>query len=89
MGGFRNNAYDLHAIVVLLGKDKNIHKEAPDSERQFNKRFLKKMISKEKEANKFSQNYYNTTLNLPYTNMNKICQVKELEISEEFYYDYS
>jgi hypothetical protein len=77
MGSFREDSYELHAIYVILGKEEDAHKEQ-QTEYLLNKKFLKKMISKEKEANKFLNKYYGTSVNLPYTSINRTCQIKEL-----------
>ncbi len=77
MGSFREDSYELHGVVVILGREEDTHKEM-QTEYLLNKKFLKKMISKEKEANKFLNKYYNTSVNLPYTSINRTCQIREL-----------
>jgi len=78
LGAFRDeDSYEFHGVIVILGKEEDTHKEL-QTEYLLNKKFLKKMISKEKEMNKFLNRYYDTSINLPYTSINKTCQIKEL-----------
>jgi len=82
MGAYRGDSYELHGLVVILGKEEDTHKELA-TEYLLNKKFLKKMISKEKETNKFLNKYYSTSINLPYTSINKTCQIRELFVNKE------
>ena len=77
----------MHGVVVILGKDDQVHKE--DSGQVVNKKFLKKMIQKEKEGNTFLQKFYSEEEeSLAYSNANKVCQIKEIsDYDPRFYHN--
>jgi len=77
VGEFKDDGYDLHGVVTLLGKEDDVHKDF--SEGLINKKFVRKMISKEKEANKFLQKYYDDQeATHSYANIDKVCLIKEI-----------
>jgi len=76
---YRNKTYTVSSLVILLGKEKSIIKNEAEEVCEVNKTFLKKIIIKEKQMNKFMTKFYNKELTLPYLNRDKICKIRELD----------
>jgi len=80
---YRNRAYDVSAVLVITGKERTVTMEEREEKCEMNKRFLKKIIRKEKEINKFMHKFYDRTLNLPYTSVHKVCRIRDLDVKDE------
>ena len=70
-------------VLVILGRDSTTMKRASEGMCEVNKNFLKKIIKKEKQMDKFTKKFYNVTLSLPYSNDHRICKIRELDIKQE------
>jgi len=67
--------------MILVGRENSITiQDEADQTCEWNKTFLKKIIKKEKDINKFMKRFYDRTLILPYTSAHKVCKIKELDI---------
>jgi len=79
---YRNRVYNVTAVIIILGGENTVTKEEKEEKSEWNKSFLKKIIKKENQINKFMKKYYNRTLILPYTSSHKVCKIKELDVVE-------
>jgi len=75
---YRNRVYHMTGIVVILGRENSFVIEDTEEKCEWNKTFLKKIIKKEKDINKFMKMYYDRTLILPHTSAHKVCKIREL-----------
>ena len=79
---YKDRKFEYKGILIILERVGDMASHSPVQECELNKTFLKKVIKKEKETNRFLKKYYNTNLNLPYSSMNRTCKVKDLESFE-------
>jgi len=90
---YSNKIMTCYGVHIILGRVDPTVSDRPAEELPLNKNFLKKIIKKEKETNKFLGRYYNMSLNLPYSTMDKTCKIRHLEPvvkqEEDEYFDIS
>ena len=80
---YRDRAYSVIGIIVLLGREDSSVKKGSDNICELNQNFLTKIIKKEKQTINFMKTFYDVTLNLPYTSLERVCKIRELDVVQK------
>jgi len=77
------NTFGMDIVSAILEVDEpKLNNELKISE-QLNPEFVENMVSKETEAFDFLSQFYNYSLCPKYTNLHKVCTIRELKVEEE------
>jgi len=80
---YENNSFGLDILIVILAKGEPYKDNTEGFGDELGEDFLQLMTAKEKETEYFLSTYYNMSIFQQYTNLDKICQVKELYQDED------
>lgn len=80
---YENNTFGFDAIIAILGKGEPFFDFTLSRDQQLNENFLEAMTIKEKETHHFLCSFYNISATQQYTNITKICKVRELTQYDE------
>ena len=76
---YRNRMYGVTGVIAISGRDNLSVKQDNEERSEMNELFLKKIIKKEKDINKFMKKFYDRTLVLPHTSAYKVCKIREID----------
>lgn len=76
-----NNEYGSFTFFVITDQGPPYLKPQEEQPLQINEEFMDIMLTREREAIDFLSTYYEHSGSLLYTNLHRVCRVKELEIS--------
>jgi len=81
---YQDKVYKALGITLILGKENSISSitKEPEDSCEMNQKFLKKIIKKENQMNKFMEMFYNKTLYHNHANSHLVCKIRELDVEE-------
>jgi hypothetical protein len=75
---YENNSFGIDMIISIVAKGEPFMVQHESKEDEINSEFLLNMTEKEKESEYFLNSYYSTSFIWEYTNLSRICKIKEL-----------
>jgi len=80
---YENNSFGIDIVMAILDKGEPYLDFMKALELQMNDEFIEEMGKKEEEKQYFLSSYYNTSYSQQYSNMDKICKIREMSICDE------
>jgi len=81
------NTFGLDVVITVSQPEEPDFIKDPIILEKLNPEFVSNMVTREVEADMFLSQYYNFSLRHTYTNLDKVCTIKELQVIEEEYDD--
>jgi len=79
---YENNSFGIDIVIAILDKGDPYLDGVKSLEQQINGVFIQSMETKEDEIQYFLSSYYNISIAPHYSNLDKICKVREVEFSD-------
>ena len=80
---YETNSFGMDVLYSITAKGEPYLKYPLHEEKQVNESFVQDMIRIEGETGRFLSEYYESNVEKRYCELDKICRIKELEISLE------
>jgi len=75
---YENNSFGIDMIISIVAKGEPFMDQHESKEDEISSEFILNMTEKEKESEYFLNSYYSTSFLWEYTNLSRICKIKEL-----------
>lgn len=75
---YETNTFGMDVIIAIVSKDEPYLPKQENLTDKLNESFIREMIARESEAEYLLSAFYNETIQKRYTNMDKVCQIKEI-----------
>ena len=75
---YETNTFGMDVIIAVVSKNEPYLPKQENLTAKLNESFIREMVVRETEAEYLLSTFYKETLQKKYTNMDKVCQIKEI-----------
>jgi hypothetical protein len=75
---YETNTFGMDVIMAILDKNEPYLHEQGSLKDKMNESFIKEMIARESEAEYMLSTFYNESVQKKYTDMDRVCHIKEV-----------